>query len=235
VSFLNIAHRGASIDAPENTLEAFELAVGQGADMIETDLHLTRDGVVALCHDSNHEGEEIAGLTLRELRERSPQVPTLDEALDVLGERIPVNLELKRPPGAVYSGLEQRALEAVRRRGRVPQTLFSCFAPSVLMKIRELAPEARLALLVGRPVDIEKRARRVRAEAIHLPRRLTTSDRISALQTHAWRVHVYTVDDAEDQRRLIDWGVNGIFTNVPARLAAILRECKPEERAGSRS
>jgi glycerophosphoryl diester phosphodiesterase len=222
MSFLNIAHRGASLDAAENTLEAFELAIGQGADMIETDLHLTRDGAVVLRHDSEHEGDDIGGLTLAELRERLPQVPTLQEAMDAVEGRIPFNLELKRPPEGAYVGLETLVIDEVRRRSMVSDTLFSCFSTSVLRRIRELEPEARVALLVGTRGDIETCARRVDAEAVHLPLRLATPEGISGLQARDWRVHVYTVDDPGDQRRLIDWGVDGIFTNAPGRLASIL-------------
>ena len=222
MSFLNIAHRGASLDAAENTLEAFELAIEQGADMIETDLHLTRDGAIVLRHDSAYEGDEIGGLTLAELRERLPRVPTLQEAMDAVGERIPFNLEIKRPPKGTYGGLEARVIKEVCRRSLVSDTLFSCFTTSVLKRIRELEKGARVALLVGTPGDIEMRARHVGAEAVHLPPRLTTPEGIAGLQARSWRVHVYTVDDPEDQRRLIDWGVDGIFTNAPGRLASII-------------
>ncbi len=111
---LNIAHRGASRDALENTLEAFRLAVAQRADMIETDLHLTRDHAIALHHDPVVEGVEIGGLTLEDLRERAPTIPTLEDALDQLGRQIPFNLELKQPKGSQYEGLEAHVLEQVR-------------------------------------------------------------------------------------------------------------------------
>ena len=84
----NIAHRGASVDALENTLEAFALAVEQGADMIETDLHLLRDGVVALYHDDEIGGVPVGELTLAELRGHLPRAPTLQEALDRFGDAL---------------------------------------------------------------------------------------------------------------------------------------------------
>jgi glycerophosphoryl diester phosphodiesterase len=223
VSFLNIAHRGASADAPENTLEAFGLAVEQGADMIETDLHLTRDGVIILRHDFAVRGVWIGELSLDDVRTHLPAVPTLDETLDAFGARVLFNLEVKSEPRRRYPSLEARVLDAVRRRGLMEQTLFSCFDLAVLVRLREAAPEARIGLLAASPVAIEKRARRVRAEAIHLPRRATTRRRTAALRRAGWRVHVFTVDEADDLKRLIAWGVDGIFTNVPARLHAIAR------------
>ena len=134
----NIAHRGASVDALENTLEAFALAVEQGADMIETDLHLLRDGVVALYHDDEIGGVPVGELTLAELRGHLPRAPTLQEALDRFGARIPWNLEIKSPKSGDYAGLERIALDEVRRRGILEQTLFSSFSDSVLARLREL-------------------------------------------------------------------------------------------------
>jgi glycerophosphoryl diester phosphodiesterase len=224
VSFLNIAHRGASLDAPENTLEAFRLAVTQGADMIETDLHLTRDHAVPLHHDSALDGEEIGGLRLEELRERAPSVPTLEEALDLVRDRVPFNLELKHPAGGEYEGLEARVLDEIGGRGLVQRTLFSSFRDAALVRIRELEPKARIGLLVSEraEVTIEERALRVRAESVHLHWRRATRERIQALHAQGFRVYVYTVDDPEEQRRLLGEGVDGIFTNVPARLRALV-------------
>jgi glycerophosphoryl diester phosphodiesterase len=108
---LDIAHRGASQDATENTLEAFELAIAQGADMIETDLHLLRDGSVALYHDDRIGGIAVGELTLDELRHHLPYAPTLQETLDRCGARIPFNLEIKSPPEGDYVGLEEIALD----------------------------------------------------------------------------------------------------------------------------
>ena len=224
MSFLTIAHRGASVDAPENTLESFRLAVSQGADMIETDLHCSRDGAIPLHHDLRLGGEPIGALSLAEIRRHVAEVPTLEEALDAVGEQIPFNLELKRPPQGEYAGLEQAALDEVRRRGWLARTLFSCFDEQVLLRVRELEPEARLGLLVTGDAEdgMEVRAARLGAESVHLPLSLARADSIEKLHAQGFRVHVFTVDDPEDQRRLLGWGVDGIFTNVPARLRGIL-------------
>ncbi len=233
MSLLNIAHRGASLDAPENTLQAFSLAVIQHADMIETDLHLTRDHVIALRHDPVLDGVEIGTLTLEDLRERAPTVPTLKDALDLLGQRIPFNLELKQPKDGQYEGLEAHVLEEVRTRGLIHGTLFSSFDPPTLARLRELDPEAHIGLLVsGQASDnIEARAQRVGAEAVHLPLSLATQDRIDPLQQAGFRVHVFTVDDPQDQRRLFNWNVDGLFTNTPAQLHALLGRSPAPQKA----
>ena len=155
---LVIAHRGASGHRPENTLPAYELAVEQGADMIEIDLHRTRDGAIVVTHDEELAGiggrGEIAQATLAEVRALDAgggePVPTLDEVLDGFATRIPFNLELKRGKQAEYPGLEQATLEAVNQRGLLARMLFSSFYDPVLARLRALSPEARVALLISR-------------------------------------------------------------------------------------
>jgi len=222
----NIAHRGASVDALENTLEAFALAVEQGADMIETDLHLLRDGAVALYHDDEIGGVPVGALTLAELRERLPRVPTLQETLDRFGDLIPWNLEIKSPRTGDYAGLEGIALEQVRRRGILERTLFSSFSDSVLHKLRALEPKARLGTLVWvrQPGDILARAAGVGAEAVHLHVSLASEERVREAHAAERRVNVYTVDDPDMQRRLASVGVDGIFTNLPGKLRANLAQ-----------
>ena len=167
MSALCIAHRGASGEAPVNTLQAFELAIEQRADMIETDLHLTREGRIVLAHNSNLRGVEFATQSFEELRLRAPELPTLEEALALCGDRIPFNLELKTGVGGRYQGLERRVLDVVRGFDLLDRTLFSCFDDRVLRNLRDLEPAARIALLVAprTDVEVETRARRLGAEA----------------------------------------------------------------------
>ena len=226
MGMLVIAHRGASIDARENTLEAFRLALDQRADMIETDLHLLRDGTIALYHDDRIGGKDVGTLTLAELRKLRPGIPTLEETLDALGKHIAFNLEFKRAGNTDYPGLEELVLEQVRSRGLLERTLFSSFFDSILQRLRALEPRARIGVLVSAraPQDIEGRARRVQAEACHLFHTLATRERTAGLHEAGYKVHVWTVDDQDAQRKLRAVGVDGIFTNVPAKLRALLEE-----------
>lgn len=219
-----IAHRGASRDALENTLEAFELAIAQGADMIETDLHLLRDGAIALYHDDALDGVPIGALTLADLHARLPRAPTLLQALDAFGAKIAWNLELKSPPSGDYIGLEARVLDEVLRRRILERTLFSSFSDPVLARLRALEPAARLGTLIStrKPGDPIARARAVGAEAVNPHVTLVTRE--SVLDAHAahLQVNVYTVDDPVVQLRLRDWGVDAIFTNRPGPLRILL-------------
>jgi glycerophosphoryl diester phosphodiesterase len=228
---LVIAHRGASGRLPENTLPAYELAVELGADMIEVDLHRTRDGAIVVTHDEDLRGlggaGEIADATLAEVRALDAgggaRVPTLDELLDGFGARIALNLELKRGTRAEYEGLEAAALAALEARGLVERTLFSSFYDPVLARLRALSGAVRIGLLVSRrfPDGWAGRARRVGAEALHPELALVTPELVRAAHGEGLAVNVYTVDAPADLARLVALGVDGIFTNHPDRLRRV--------------
>jgi glycerophosphoryl diester phosphodiesterase len=227
-----IAHRGASGVLPENTLPAYERAIEQGADMIEIDLHRTRDGAIVVMHDAELAGlggrGEIADALLEDVRALDAgggeRVPTLDEVLGAFASRIPFNLELKRPERGAYPELEARALEAARRHGILETTLFSCFDDAVLARLRELSPEARLALLYSprRRENVLERARALRAEAVNPWFRLVDAALMEIAHGAGLAVYPFTADEENDLRRLLDLGVDGIFTNFPDRLRALV-------------
>jgi glycerophosphoryl diester phosphodiesterase len=234
---LVIAHRGASAHRPENTMPAFALAVEQRADMIETDLHVTRDGAVVITHDEELAGlggrGEIADATLAEIRALDAgggaRVPTLDEMLDAFGAAIAFNLELKKGTRAEYEGLEAQAIEAVRTRGIAERTLFSSFYDPVLARLRAAAPEARIGLLISRryPIRIVERARALGAEAIHPEAPLVDAALVEMAHEAGLAVYVFTVDAEAEMRRLLSLGVDGLFTNHPDRMRALVDASRP--------
>ncbi len=228
---LVIAHRGASGHRRENTLEAYELAVEQRADMIEIDLHRTRDAATVVIHDERPTGlaaPEIGRATLAEVRALDlgdgARIPTFDEVLDAFGPRIALNVELKRGTGGPYPGLAAEAARAVARRGLLAQTLFSSFDDAYLAALAQSEPAARRALLLdlrsaARPLE---RARSVGAEAINPWLGLATRELVDAAHAEGLAVYVFTVNREEDMRRLLGLGVDGIFTDYPDRLRALL-------------
>jgi len=227
-----IAHRGASAYRPENTMPAYALALEMQADMIEVDLHRTRDGAVVVTHDELLAGiggrGEIADASLATIRSldagAGERVPTLEELLDRFGERIAFNLELKRGTTSDYAGLEAQVLEAVERRGLLERTLFSSFYDPVLARLRALAPQARIGLLISRkhPVAILERAAALGAEAINPENSVATPELVEAAHGAGLDVNVFTVDAEDALRHFVGLGVDGIFTNVPDRLRRLL-------------
>ena len=235
---LVIAHRGASGERPENTMPAFERAIEQQADLIEIDLHLSRDGVIMIHHDAGLErlGEkgEISDYTAEQLgrfdvapgEEALERIPTLLDVLEQFADRIEFNLEIKIGHSGAYPGIEAQAVAALEERGLISKMLFSSFHDDVLKRLRAVSPSARLAVLVDprAPLRMVERAKAVGAEAINPSVRLVTRRVVEAAHDAGCAVYPYTEDDPGAMAKLLDRGVDGIFTNHPARLRALLAE-----------
>lgn len=149
-----IAHRGAPYDAPENSLEAVELALVQRADRVEVDVHLSADGVVVVSHDETtgrcaDRDIRIAGATLEELRTaRLPngeRIPTLDEVCALLRGRAAIDLELKATGPEVVA----RALDVLARADLLDSALVTSFERPSIRAARRLGFGGRLGLLAG--------------------------------------------------------------------------------------
>jgi glycerophosphoryl diester phosphodiesterase len=229
---LVIAHRGSSGYRPENTFSAFELAVEQRADMIETDLHRSRDGATVIRHDEELASlggsadigdSDLAAIETLDAGDGQP-VPTLDAMLDRFGPQIPFNLEIKRGPHGPYPGLEAVALKAVVERGLIDSTLFSSFDDQVLSTLRDGNDEARLAVLVSprAPKRPFQRVNAVGAEALNPWRGLVDAEIVALAHSEGLAVYPYTVNEVDDMRRMLDLGVDGMFTNFPDQLRALL-------------
>ena len=228
-------------------MSAFERAVEDSADMIETDLHLSRDGVVVIHHDAKLERLGDSG----EIRERMAselsalnaapgsavveKMPTLLDILDRFGERMQFNLELKvASDDAAYEGLEEIVLAAVEARGLMKRMLFSSFYDSVLERLRARSPSARVALLVSprAPIGVFERAASLSAEAINPDVRLVTAELVAEAHEKGLCVYPYTANESREMKRLLDCGVDGIITNHPAELHALLREREIDREKG---
>jgi glycerophosphoryl diester phosphodiesterase len=226
-----IAHRGASGERPENTMPAYALAIEQRADMIEIDLHCTRDGAIVIAHDERLPGLpggcEIGECSLADIRalgQGDERVPSLDEVLDAFGARIPFNLEIKCGGVGPYPGIETVALSALESRGLGPTILFSSFDDGVLRRLREAAPTARIGVLVS-PRDPGRwleRCAAIGAEAVHFWKGLATESAVEIAHRAGFAVYVYTVDDPGEMRTLLARGCDGLFTNFPARMRELL-------------
>lgn len=151
-----IAHRGASFDAPENSLEAFDIAIRQGATRLELDIQLTRDGVPVVNHDETTERTGDRNLTveystIEELREvrlsNGERIPTFEELCASVAGRAELDVELKATHPKVAEGI----LETMRKYGLLQNGLISSFDPEVLLLIRKLGFEGRTGLVVGSP------------------------------------------------------------------------------------
>lgn len=194
---LVIAHRGACWDAPENTLEAFELAIEQGADYVEFDVR-RRGRELVVCHDPN-----------------PPEtVPTLDSVLAELSGRVGLAVEVK------HHALTSPVLDALEEHGvEANSIIVVSFHPKAILETRRRRPDLRTVQHVQR-VPLRWAAQNAWGAGFWDPR--ATRRRIERAQKLGLATTVYTVNDPARMRDLAALGVTGIFSDRPALLREIL-------------
>jgi glycerophosphoryl diester phosphodiesterase len=214
-----IAHRGSSAAEPENTLPAFERAIADGADFVEFDVQLAADGVPVVFHDA--ELDRLTPLT-GPLRRRSAAelqdagISTLDEVLEVVRGRIGVMAELKNPHLYRVLPIVERVVARLER-----DDIVISFQRRALLETLRLEPGRRVIQHVGLGVSIGAAAGYAWGVGF-LDRRVT----VRGLARARWlglATTVYTVNDEERMRELAAFGVDGVFTDRPDRLRAMLR------------
>jgi len=242
-SVMVIAHRGFSGDAPENTLAAFQKAIEVGCDMMELDVHLSRDGQVVVIHDHSLERTtngrgKVADYTLEELKQLDAgfwfatrflgePIPTLKEALQLAKGRILVNIEIKNGSLGQYTitDLVDRTLREVEKAAMAEQVIFSSFYPPALDRIRERDSRLWVALLYHRSWrSIPQVTAGKSFPILNLRNSFLTKGKIARIHQEGIRVNTYTVNAAAQMERFIRWGVDGIITNHPDRLIKILQK-----------
>ena len=215
-----IAHRGASVAAPENTVEAFRLARELGAERVELDARRTADGYIVVHHDALlPDGRAILGLARAAL---PGYICDLAAALDACAGTS-VNIEIKNSPDepdfdpdeSVAAGV----VAEVRRRGSQASTLISSFHRPTIERVRALDPQVATALLFERPVGswraLAADVRSAGHAALHPWDPLVDAALVDAARENGLAVNVWTVDDPGRMAQLIDLGVGGLCTNVP--------------------
>lgn len=236
------AHRGASGYAPENTILAFTLAYEQGADGIELDVQMTKEGEVVVVHDETIDrvstGKGFVGsYTLEELRrfsfhnqmqeyEGHAEIPTLREVLKLVKPwGMKVNIELKT--GIYwYPGIEEKTAGMVKEEKMEEAVIFSSFNHYSIRKIREIMPDVETAYLFGDIIlDVQGYVERCRAEGLHIPLYQAKMQSImKEYQRCGLPVRVWTVDEEEDLELLNRAGAAGVFTNRPDVAVKVRRE-----------
>ncbi|MGH7406693.1 MAG: glycerophosphodiester phosphodiesterase [Candidatus Methylomirabilales bacterium] len=237
---LNIAHRGASADAPENTLPAFEAALAAGADALELDVHMAADGALVVIHDAilgrttNGPGP-VRVHTLAELKRldagawfgpafAGTSVPTLEEVVALSRGRARVFVEIKGGSD-FYPGIELAVIRCLKDGGALRDAVVMSFDPLALLAVRSAAPEVETAaLLEGRMADPVGVAAGARAGGLALEHQLITARERGLTAAAGLRLYAWTVDDEVQMRRLVDLGLDGIVTNFPGRLRRLLGE-----------
>jgi glycerophosphoryl diester phosphodiesterase len=240
---LIIAHRGSSTYAPENTLAAFQLAAEQGADAIELDVDLTRDGRAIVMHDATidrtTDGQgRIADLTLEEIRRvdagawkeaafKGERVPLLQEVFEAVGERVLINVEVKSM-SLRSSGVEAKVAALVQQYDLFERVIISSFNPLALRRVKQLQTRLACALLYAPDLPIFLRnawlAPLIRGLNARHPH-YSQVNRAVVDQFHArgLAVNVWTVNQPGIVRAMEQAGVDGIIGDDPVLIRQILK------------
>jgi glycerophosphoryl diester phosphodiesterase len=242
---LVVAHRGASSTTPENTLPAFEEAARAGADVVELDVRLTRDGIPVVLHDPDVSATTdgagpVHELTLAEVKRLDAgsghprvEVPTLEEALEAIDRGgIGVDLEVKNIPGEpAFDSPDEATLEAALRAldrvGFGGPVLVSSFNWITIEACRRVAPDLTTGFLTVAAVDPRAALdyARHQGHAFLLPHAvaLVGAEEAFVREAHAEgiRVGTWTVDDEATLERLFAWNVDAVASNDPALAVAV--------------
>ncbi len=229
-AFTVIGHRGARGHAPENTLLGIDTGIALGAPWVEFDVQLHPSGALLVFHDltldrtTNGSGF-LADQPLAALRAldagAGQTIPTLQEVLDLVDQRVGVNIELKSAGGTA------EAVAAVIRSyidagWPVDKFLVSSFHLPELWEFKQLAPEIPIgALLCGVPLDWAGCALELGAATLNLSSEFVDPRLVADAHAHGIKVYVYTVNDVAEMRLLRRMGVDGVFTDHPDRALAL--------------
>lgn len=230
------AHRGASgwdvQYAPENTMPAFTKAVEMGADGIELDVQMTRDGQLVIIHDETiqrvSDGKGwVRDLTLKELKQFSfskthpgygfVAIPTLEEFFEMMQDNnLEMNIELKNSI-VLYEGLEEKTVALAKKMQMEERIIYSSFNHYSVQKIQHLAPTSKAGLLyMDGFIDVPAYGKALGVDALH-PRRhlLDYPGFMEDCKRQGLAVHVWTVDVKTDMRKMCELGIDAFITNCP--------------------
>jgi glycerophosphoryl diester phosphodiesterase len=211
-----IAHRGASAYEPENSLAAFRKAVALGAQGIELDVHATADGRLAVFHDGVLGGSPIARLPWDRVRRHrlanGEPIPALEEALEAIGDRTLVFVELKTlPPSwddALFTALEGAPAPTNCR--------VHAFDHRIVRRLRSQRPKLECGVLsASYPVDPLRQVSDALAVDLWQEESLIDPELMDLARRNGISVYAWTVDDPERMKLLASWGVSGICTDRP--------------------
>jgi len=226
-----ISHRGASAEAPENTLSAFKRAIELSSDFIEFDVQLTKDKIPVIFHDddlsritNNQCNLSVSDLTLKELQSldvgswfnkkfASERIPTLKQALELERGDVGLMIELKETKIDI-SGFVSRTLDILEPHLNEAQILIGSFSPEIIDEVNRQCPEIST---IGITNDIEnlRKHQELRSKVFVLKHTLIEKELVSSLHKEGKIVWTYTIDGPELIDKVLKAGVDGLITNNP--------------------
>lgn len=227
---LIIGHRGASAVAPENTIAAFSEAIAAGADGIEFDVRLTRDGVPVIIHDNSLYRtaglrHRIADLTWSELQQVDPSVPSLEQLFKLLETNdLGLYLEMKCDSPSEHVPLAKTCCRLIDQYSFKERVMIECFDLNALVVVKNVDSEIKTAALFHQSLFPEQRviekALAIEASALALHHRLAREPLAQKARDAGLHVAVWTVDDPAWVARAKSTGIDALITNDPAAMLA---------------
>lgn len=229
----NIAHRGYTADAPENTMKAFQDAITLGADGIELDVRTCKSGEVVVFHDAKLErmtngrglvkGKSLAELQelriVAEGKETGQVIPTLDEVLELTLGQLFVNIEIKANGLPVRDNIEEKVLRICKRFGLEHKVVISSFNPLSVRKVRKYESQVMNGFIVDSKIAAANGelffAKLSGGRGIHIEGDLLTPDLAAKARQKGYYLMAWTINESEDMQRCLDLKLNGIITDRP--------------------
>lgn len=230
-----LGHRGVMGLRPENTMASFREAVRLKCDILELDVHLSKDRELVVIHDERLERttdgrgwvKDLSSVSLRKLdagawfdrRYAGEKIPLLEEVLALCVESgTALNVEIKNGP-IFYRGIAGRVIEALRRFAMLERTVISSFDHAVLFEAKEIEPRCVTApLTTSRFHEPVRYLRRLRADGLHPRWNLVTKELVAELHRAGFFVNTWVINDAAAWRQFRQWRVDAVGTNDPRKL-----------------
>ena len=229
-----IGHRGYRARYPENTMAGFEAAMDAGADMIELDVHLTRDNQLVVIHDekvdrtTNGKGR-VSDFTLKELKQldagkwfdaafSGEQIPILSDVLDLIRGKLCINIEIKAVPENKNVPYEtgNRLLEVIKEKKAREFCIVSSFNMALLQHLRGQSASLSIGVLTyTKRAGLLKICEEIRATAWHPHYKNFTRKELDQAKSMGLIILPYTVNAGKDMQQLLEMGVHGFFTDDP--------------------
>lgn len=212
---LLLGHRGTTIYAPENTIEAFDRALSDGCDGIEFDIRVTSDLHAVICHDPSFAHHEIAGSALDLLEHVGARLPRLTDVLRTYAPRCFLYIELKAP------GAEKELTSLLHECPPLHGYVVASFHPEILLQVHGLDPDITLGLICATRRQFH-RWPDLPVEYVLVKHSLATAAHLSALHAAGKQAFVWTVNKQKHMQTFAQLGVDGILSDDTSLLARTL-------------
>jgi glycerophosphoryl diester phosphodiesterase len=239
-SILRVAHRGASAQYPENTLQAFRQAIQQGVDMLEIDLHLTADDRLVVIHDTTLERTtngrgNICDYSLEEIRQldagQGERVPIFEEVIQLARDaQIRLCVEIKGRNEAEGLAIAESVIRQLEESDFLSQAIVTSFSPQALLRVKALQPEVS-TMFDPSPQDGSLTPRQICAQALQAAAncvsydfRFLTPAIVRECQLTGLTLWPWDPDEPTDIQRVINLGAHGIMTNRPDILNKVIND-----------